>query len=108
MTLEQLHKILTQTGLPVAYDLFDIEETALSLPYIAYTETGRTPIYADDKVYTEVKTINIELYTSQKSPEHEKTLEDILTQNEIFYTFSEVGPIESENIYVVIYTIEII
>ena len=108
MTLKQFNTILKKTGLPVAYDWFDIDDGPPSLPYIAYIETARTPIYADNEIYAEAKQIDIELYTEKKSPEHEKLLEDILTENEIFYTFNEVGLIESENIYEVIYTIEII
>ena len=104
MTLEQLNGILKQTGLPTAYDCFEDETVP---PYIAYIEVGRNPIIADNIVYAETKAINIELYTDKKSPEHEKKLEDILTESGLIYTFDEVGLIESENIYEVIYTVEI-
>lgn len=104
MTLEKLYGILKKTGLSVAYDFFE-KETAP--PYVACIETGRTPIYADNAVYAELKTINIELYTKRKSPECEKLLENVLKENEIFYTFTGVGLIESEDIYEVFYSVEI-
>lgn len=104
MTLEELCTVLKQTKLPVTYDCFD-EPT--EPPYIAYIEIGRTSIVADDTIYAELKIIDIELYTNTKSPELEKLIEDVLKENGLVFSFNEVGLIESENVYEVVYTIEI-
>ena len=64
-------------------------------------------MFADNKVWQKIKQLNIELYTDEKSPETEETIEDILDSYEIPYEKSEYW-IESEKMYEVLYQTEIL
>ena len=50
--------------------------------------------------------LNIELYTDKKDVELEETVEAVLDRHGIFYVKSEVW-IESENLYEVLYQMEV-
>lgn len=64
-------------------------------------------MFADNKVWQKINQLNIELYTDEKSPETEETIEDILDSYEIPYEKSEYW-IESEKMYEVLYQTEIL
>ena len=61
---------------------------------------------ADSMVYFKVNRLNIELYTDLKDVELEETVEAVLDRHGIFYEKSEVW-IESENLYEVLYQMEV-
>ena len=61
---------------------------------------------ADGMVYFKVNRLNIELYTDLKDVELEETVEAVLDKHGIFYEKSEVW-IESENLYEVLYQMEV-
>lgn len=105
MTLQELYTALTGTGYPVAYYEFDKEPL---YPCICYKENDRNPIKADNGIVTDLKNIKIELYTSKKkSLEAEETVETVLNDNGIIYSFTDVGKIEEESLYEVTYDIQI-
>ena len=104
MTLEELYAILKKTEFDVAYREFKRKH---NIPCIVYFETGRENELADDTIYAQFKNVQIELYTTEKSIEAEHKVENLLNQYEIIYEFSEVGRIESENMYEVIYEVQI-
>ena len=64
-------------------------------------------MFADNKVWQKINQLNIELYTDEKSPETEETIEEILDSYEIPYEKSESW-IESEKMYEVLYQTEIL
>lgn len=104
MTLKELYAILQKTEYDVAYREFKGKH---NIPCIVYFETGRENEVADDTIYAQFKNVQIELYTTEKSREAEQKLENLLLQHEIIYEFSEVGKIESENMYEVVYEVQI-
>lgn len=106
MTLQELHLVLKQTGLPVKYSHFDSKEKH-TIPYITYVEESRNNIQADDVVWHKEHNIRIELYTKNKDTKTEILLEDVLDNAGMYYTAEDVGFIESENLYEVIYYITI-
>lgn len=106
MTLKQLKQILDTTGYPVAYKMFS-KQTTPSLPFIVYFETNSDNFKADNRVYQKVSKINIQLYTKAKSELAQKTLEDILDQNDIVYESYEDYLVE-EKVFLISYEIEIL
>jgi len=103
MTQAELYNLLKSTGLPVAYNHF---KTAPSLPYIDYLFTYSDNFGADNKVYSKISNYLIELYSEKKDLESEQLLENVFDENDIYYDKSETY-IESEEMYQVIYEIQI-
>lgn len=103
MTQAELYNLLKSTGLPVDYNHF---KTPPSLPYIVYLFTYSDNFGADNKVYQKIDNYRVELYSDKKDLVSEKLIEDLLDENEIFYDKTETY-IESEELYQVIYEIQI-
>ena len=57
---------------------------------------------ADNIVYAAFENLNIEIYTDEKNPELEASVEAVLKEHELFWQKSEVW-IESEKLYEVLY-----
>jgi hypothetical protein len=104
MTLGELKLLLNQTGYPVAYSHFN---STVNAPFITYLEAFSSNQFADNKVHTKVKNVQVELYTNYKDLTAESTLEDILDANEIPYETTETF-IESEQLFQKIYEIGVI
>lgn len=102
--MEEIVAILKELGLPFAYDHFS-EGEAPDPPFICYLTPQSNNFSADGVVYHKVNGVNIELYTDEKSPATEQSLEDVLDAHGIFYQKSEVW-IESEKLYEVLYQTE--
>ena len=105
MTLEEVMTMLSGLGLPVAYDHFARGE-APDPPFIVFLYPSADNFAADGIVYHSFDVLHVELYTDRKDPDQEEALEDLLTENELFYAKSEVW-IESEQLYEVLYEMEV-
>ena len=103
MTQNELYNLLKSTGLPVAYHHF---EEPPSLPYIIYLFTYSSNFAADSKIYHKTNNYQVELYSNKKDLTSEKLIEDAFDNNDIYYDKSETY-IESEEMYQVIYEIQI-
>ena len=102
--MEQIVKILEETGLPFAYDHF-AEGESPDPPFICYLVPNSDNFSADGKVYYKINELHIELYTDCKDLSAEQKLENVLDAYDIYYEKSEVW-IESEKLYEVLYTFE--
>ena len=103
MTLEEIKNMLEATGLPVAYRAFPIND-APPLPFICFTLPGTNNFAADDTVYLEIDSVEIELYTEYKSLEDERKVEKALAE----YCWEKTTVyIDSERCYQTIYEIEV-
>ncbi len=102
--MEEIVKILEETGLPFAYDHF-AEGESPDPPFICYLVPNSDNFAADGKVYYKINELHIELYTDCKDLSAEQKLEDVLDAYGIYYEKSEVW-IESEKLYEVLYTFE--
>lgn len=102
--MDDLMKILTESGLPFAYDHF-AEGESPELPFICYLLPGSDNFSADGRVYFKINEVRVELYTDYKDLALEKKLEDVLDAHGIFYGKSETW-IESEKLYEVLYSFE--
>lgn len=96
--------ILRELNLPFAYDHF-AEGESPEPPFICYLVPGSDNFAADGRVYFKINEYHIELYTDEKSPTLENSLEAVLDKHSIFYNKSETW-IESEKLYEVLYTFE--
>lgn len=106
MTLEDIGNMLDETGLPVAYDHY-AEGESPDPPFLVFLLPGSNHFGADGKVYRKITELDIELYTDYKDPDTEALLEDVLEAHDIYYTKDETY-IESERLYEVIYSMEVL
>lgn len=102
--MDDLMKILTESGLPFAYDHF-AEGESPEPPFICYLLPGSDNFSADGRAYFKINEVRVELYTDYKDLALEKKLEDVLDAHGIFYGKSETW-IESEKLYEVLYSFE--
>ena len=103
--MDDLVKLLEETGIPFAYDHF-AEGESPDPPFICYLLPQSDNFSADGKVYLNVSNVNIELYTDSKDLAVEQKLEAVLDIQGIFYDKTEVW-IESEKLYEVLYSFEL-
>ena len=102
--MDDLLRVLEETGIPFAYDHF-AEGESPDPPFICYLLPQSNNFSADGKVYLKVSSVNIELYTDSKDLSVEQKLEAVLDTHCIFYDKTEVW-IESEKLYEVLYSFE--
>ena len=102
--MDDLVRLLEETGIPFAYDHF-AEGESPDPPFICYLLPQSNNFSADGKVYLKVSSVNIELYTGSKDLSVEQKLEAVLDTHGIFYDKTEVW-IESEKLYEVLYSFE--
>ena len=103
--MDDLVKLLEETGIPFVYDHF-AEGESPDPPFICYLLPQSDNFSADGKVYLKVSNVNIELYTDSKDLAVEQKLEAVLDIQGIFYDKTEVW-IESEKLYEVLYSFEL-
>lgn len=105
MTHQEVLEMMNEMKLPYAYHHF-VEGESPDPPFLVFLYPGSDNFAADGKVYFKVNRLNIELYTDLKDVELEETVEAVLDEHGIFYEKSEVW-IESENLYEVLYQMEV-
>lgn len=105
MTHQEVLKMLDEMKLPYAYHHF-VEGESPDPPFLVFLYPNSDNFAADGMVYFKVNRLNIELYTDLKDVELEETVEAVLDKHGIFYEKSEVW-IESENLYEVLYQMEV-
>ena len=105
MTYEEIAEMMQEIGLPFAYHHF-AEGESPSPPFVLFLSPGENTFGADDLMYISFKTLHIELYTDEKSPEAEESVEEVLHQHNLYYTKTEAW-IESEKLYEILYELEV-
>lgn len=106
MTLEEIKTMVKSTGFPNAYYSWPEKEVPV-LPYILFYLTDSQNFSADNHVYTKVSTLNIELFTTQKDPAAEATVEAVLDSAGIFWNKDE-NYLNSEKMYGILYDMEVL
>lgn len=74
MTLVEFGSLLSTLAEPVAYGYF---RGPMELPAIVYLETSGSDVRADNHNYARVRDVQVELYTANKDPALESSLEDL-------------------------------
>ena len=105
MIHQEVLKMMDEMKLPYAYHHF-VEGESPDPPFLVFLYPNSNNFAADGMVYFKVNRLNIELYTDLKDVELEETVEAVLDKHGIFYEKSEVW-IESENLYEVLYQMEV-
>ena len=110
MLIAEINTMLGQTGLPKTYYSWPEDDPAHPvppLPYIVWYFPNTDNFAADDRVYSHIEALNIELYTRTKDFETEAAVEAVLAEHGIVWERQESW-IESEKMYEVLYTTEVI
>ena len=95
--MEELVKIMEETGIPFAYDHF-AEGESPDPPFICYLIPDDDNFAADVTVYYQISGVRIELYSDFKDPSVEKRCTVVHDSHGIFYARNEVW-IEDEKLY---------
>ena len=102
--MDKLLTIIGEIGIPSAYDHF-AEGEAVDPPFITYLMPESNNFSADGRVYFKINNVHIELYTDEKDPAVEASVEAVLDEHGIFYDKTEVW-IDTEKLYEVLYTFQ--
>ena len=102
--MDDLIKLLGETGIPFAYDHF-AEGESPEPPFLCYLLPGSDNFSADGKVYHKISEVRLELYTDYKDLASEQKVEDTLDAAGLFYNKTETW-IDSEKLYEVLYSFD--
>lgn len=108
MTLAEIYQMLNGiVGFngKVAYRTFPVGH-APALPFICYLDTNTDNFFADNKVYTIIQEVDVELYTKTKDFNSESLVEQTLESNNLTWNKYEEY-ISDESMYEVVYTITV-
>ena len=106
MTSKEIAQMVAEIGLPYAYYQFP-DNTEQPTPFICFYIEANDDVYADDKNYTNIAELTIELYTDNKSYELEEKVESVLREHEMSWVKSEAY-IPAEKMFEEIYIMEVI
>ena len=102
--MDDLVKLLEETGIPYAYDHF-AEGESPDPPFICYLLPQSDNFSADGKVYHKISEVRLELYTDLKDLSSEQQVETALDAAGIFYNKTGTW-IDSEKLYEVLYSFD--
>ena len=105
MTLKELNTILSELNISIAYNHFN---TKTNPPYLVYYIESSENFFADNTVISENVTVLIELYTKKKDVKLERKLKNILNNNELPYELVGESFIEEDNVYQIVYQVNLI
>lgn len=106
MRPSEIKTLLESSGYPVTYLQWPEKEVP-ELPYICYYFPNSNNFGADNRVYTHVEKLNVELYTKEKDFGAEGALEDVLEDASLYWEKSE-SYLNSEHMYEVLYESEVV
>lgn len=102
--MNKVISILQKIGIPFAYDHF-AEGDSPNPPFLCWMTSQSDHFSADGSAYLKISEVHLELYTDYKDPAIEEKVEEVLDDNRIFYSKSEVW-IENEQLFEVLYIFE--
>ena len=106
MTYQEVAALIGSIGLPYAYDHFEAGNAA-DPPFICFFFEGSDDLAADNTNFQRIRPLTVELYTDNKDFALEARVEAALNGAGLVYSRSETY-IDSERMYEVVYTTEII
>ena len=98
MEHKTIYNLLKTLNIPVAYNHFE-KSQEVTPPFVAYRETSSETFKADGTTYYRPYEFEIELVTDKKDVALEKTIEELLTENNIPYDKSDEVWDDDEKIY---------
>lgn len=106
MTYKEIYTMVYNIGLPCAYYAFK-EGTATAPPFIIFYYPNADDFKADNSNYIHITQLNVELYTDEKDFVKETAVETALINAGLTYHKEEIY-IDSERMYEVLYTMEVL
>lgn len=97
--------LFEMSGIPITYYSYP-EKHAPDLPYAVYYFPGERPDPADDKQWTGIRELNIELYSREKDFMLEYKVDEILRSYGLIYTKTETY-LNTENMFQILYQTEV-
>ena len=104
MKLSEFADILGQAGLPVTYRAYQ-EGNVPDMPYLVYFESNPIVNAADNIRNHEIKSVVVELAFERKDEDLEERLEELWSYHELYFEAQEETFIETERLYVKLYTV---
>ena len=98
MEHKEIYDLLKTLNIPVAYNHFNSNKT-ITPPFIVYREVAPDTFKADGITYYRPYNFEIELITETKNTALQKTIEELLTTNNIPYDVDSEIWDEDEKIY---------
>ena len=105
MMHKEVMAMMKKIKLPFAYDHF-AEGEVPKPPFAVFLYPGSNNFSADGIVYHKINELNIELYTDEKNPDTEESIEAVLDKYGLFYQKTE-NWIEEERLFEVLYEMEV-
>lgn len=102
-TAELLVQTIETAGLPIAYGAFF--EDAQDPPFCVYLGNGEEQFYSDNGPYYSYRTYQLEYYFKTKNEDTEDAITSALLSAGFRYERSQDVYIESENLFVIYFTI---
>lgn len=106
MTTKEVYTMLNGVGIPCVYHHFS-EKSGQQPPFICFFYPQDNDFLADNSNYSRINQLAVELYTDNKDFELEETLETVLAESGFVWVKNETY-IDSEKMYEVVYTMEIV
>lgn len=97
-----IYEVLQSAGLPVAYSHF---RTRQEPPFIVYMGDGQRTLSADNTFHWTDNDYQVEYYFTKKDEANEAAIEAALLNAGYQYVKSEDSYIQSEDLFVIYYTI---
>lgn len=106
MTYIEVSDMIRSFAFPYNYYQFPKGE-APAPPFVVFYYPNSDDFIADNKNYSGIRALTIELYTNNKDFQAEATIEATLEENEIPYTKTEIY-IDDEQLFEVAYETEVL
>lgn len=106
MTYIEVSDMIRSFDLPYNYYQFP-KGAAPAPPFVVFYYPNSDDFIADNKNYSGIRALTIELYTDEKDFQAEATIEATLEANEIPYTKTEIY-IDDEQLFEVAYETEVL
>ena len=106
MTYIEVSDMIRSFDFPYNYYQFP-KGAAVAPPFVVFYYPESADFIADNKNYSGIRQLVIELYTDNKDFQAEATIEETLEANEIPYTKTEIS-IDDEQLFEVAYEMEVL
>lgn len=107
MTYQEIKNMIESIGLPFTYYEWKEGDMIPNLPYVVFYYPTSDNMSADNIVYQNIEQLNVEVYSKEKDFAIEKQVETVLNQNGFYWEKNE-SFIESEDMYEVLYQMEVV
>ena len=103
MTRNELGSIISSFGLPAAYHDFK-NATDKVAPYVTYYYENSDDLFADNRNYSHLEEVAIELYVNEKTPSLEDMIGETLNNNGLAYSKYETYMEDEKMLCITFYT----